>query len=138
AIGALSVLRAAIGLRRRLARRAPIRGNLQSMLHDLMQRARCARRVGLSVDARTSMPLAMGVVRPEIVLPRRVTSLDAEQQRPILAHELAHVVRHDPAWRLVALLVERVLFVQPLNRIAADRMAVCAELASDDWAARHT
>jgi beta-lactamase regulating signal transducer with metallopeptidase domain len=138
AVGALSVLRAAIGLRRRLARRAPARGELRDMLHDLMRRARCARRVGLSLDARTSMPLATGVVHPEIVLPDRVQMLDAEQQRPMLAHELAHVVRHDPTWRLLALLVERVLFIQPLNRIASDRMAACAELASDDWAARHT
>jgi hypothetical protein len=84
------------------------------------------------------MPLATGVLRPEIVLPARVQSLYAEHQHPILAHELAHVVRREPAWRLVALLIDRVLFFQALNRVASDRMAACAELASDDWAARHT
>jgi beta-lactamase regulating signal transducer with metallopeptidase domain len=137
-LGALSVLRAAIGLRRQLATRAPAPPPMREILHELMARARCARAVGLSVDPRTSMPLATGVLRPEIVLPARVHSLDAEHQRPILAHELAHVVRRDPAWRLVSLLIERVLFFQPLNRVASDRMAACAELASDDWAARHT
>ena len=68
--------------------------------------------------------MAVGVLRPEIVVPgQAVQGLSLAHQESLLAHELAHVLRRDPAWRLVALLVERVLFFQPLNRLASRRVA---------------
>jgi hypothetical protein len=83
--------------------------------------------------------MAVGVLRPEIVVPPQAAqSLPPAHQESLLAHELAHVLRHDPAWRLAALLVERVFFFQPLNRLASRRVAQSAEYLCDDWAARHT
>lgn len=139
-LGALSVLVAFVSLRRRLrGRKAILEGSLVQMLGGLMRQAARRRPVRLSISARTSVPMATGIARPEIVLPSRATDgLAVAQQRTMLAHELAHVVRRDPAWRMLALLAERVLFFQPLNRLAADRMAECAEYVCDDWAARST
>jgi len=41
-------------------------------------------------------PLVVGLVRPEIILPRWVLSRSAEEQRVIIAHECAHVTAKDP------------------------------------------
>jgi hypothetical protein len=56
----------------------------------------------------------------------------------MLAHELAHVVRHDATWLIVAAVVEAVFFFQPLNRIARRKMQETAEYLADEWAVRHT
>jgi HEAT repeat protein len=56
----------------------------------------------------------------------------------MLAHELAHVARRDPQWLVVASGVERVLWFQPLNRVARRQIATTAEFLSDDWAVRRT
>jgi hypothetical protein len=56
----------------------------------------------------------------------------------MLAHELAHVVRRDPAWQLLAAAIESALWFQPLHRLARRGMQEAAEELSDDWAVRHT
>lgn len=54
-------------------------------LHD--QRVRIAPTIG---------PLVLGIVRPEIIVPRWVLDRSREEQRVILAHETAHVEARDP------------------------------------------
>lgn len=49
-------------------------------------------------------PALVGVVRPNIVLPEWVLSLDADAQRAIVAHENEHRTAHDPALILVGLI----------------------------------
>jgi hypothetical protein len=56
----------------------------------------------------------------------------------MLAHEVAHIVRRDPAWLIAARVIEAVLFVQPLNRLARQRMQEVAEFLCDDWAVQRT
>jgi Zn-dependent protease with chaperone function len=65
------------------------------------------RPVPVSVAERLSVPLATGVLRPEVCLPARaVHELGADEQAALCAHELAHVARRDPAWILLARLAE--------------------------------
>ena len=52
----------------------------------------------------------------------------------MLAHEVAHLVRRDPQWLIVARAMEVVFFMQPLNRLARRRMQEVAEYLCDDWA----
>ncbi|MEM9453067.1 MAG: M56 family metallopeptidase [Myxococcota bacterium] len=139
-LGLMSVLAAFVALYRRLrGRRAQPEGSLTALLDTLRRRAGVERRVPLTVAPRVHVPMAVGVVRPEIVVPPQAEAgLCAAHQQSLLAHELAHVLRRDPAWRVLALLVERVLFFQPLNRLAAARLGQTAEYLCDDWAARHT
>jgi len=84
--------------------------------------------------------LASPVALPgrEICLPQAVvTDLGMEQQRGVLAHELAHIVRQDPLWLGIAQVMERLFFLQPLNWLARRELQVTAEYVCDDWAARH-
>jgi beta-lactamase regulating signal transducer with metallopeptidase domain len=71
-----------------------------------------------------------------ICLPHWVFSdLDPPQREAVLAHEMAHVQRRDPLWRLAAHVVARVGWLQPLNRVALRRLDAAAELMCDHWAA---
>lgn len=85
-----------------------------------------------------AVPFAAGVRSPAIVVPSRAASLSPAAQRTMLAHELAHVLRRDPAWRLALAALERVLFFQPLLRLARRRIEHDAEYLCDAWAAERT
>ena len=61
-----------------------------------------------------------------------------EQQRSMLAHELAHLARRDSLWLAGASLIERFFFFQPLNRLARRELETTAEYLSDEWAMRKT
>jgi beta-lactamase regulating signal transducer with metallopeptidase domain len=72
-----------------------------------------------------------------IVMPRwALDLLDREQVRAMLAHETAHLARHDPAWKLAIALWCALLWFLPLGAVRR-RLDGIAELACDAWAARH-
>jgi hypothetical protein len=52
----------------------------------------------------------------------------------LCAHEIAHLARQDPAWVLVARLVEALAPLQPMNAWARRRLSDLAECLSDDLA----
>lgn len=139
AIGVAGIARAWWRLQLQLRGRRTADGTLARQLTRLLARAKRSRAVRLSVSPTIGVPLATGVVRHEIVVPERaLDSLAPPAQESMLAHELAHVLRRDPAWRLLLLALERVLFFQPLLRVARRRVAQHAEYLSDAWAVRNT
>ncbi len=82
-------------------------------------------------------PIAIG--RREICIPAGVfASLPKEGARAVLAHELAHLARRDTPWATWVHLLDRIFFVQPLQRWASRRMRETAEFLADDFAVRHT
>jgi Zn-dependent protease with chaperone function len=83
-------------------------------------------------------PVPIALAGHHIVVPDRfLGELDPEQQRAALAHEMAHLLRRDPEWRIAIEILERVFFFQPLNRLARARLCDAAEFLSDEWAVRH-
>ena len=89
----------------------------------------------LSVTSAIAGPVALP--NGEIVLPPWVAELlDVRQRRAVLAHELAHQVRRDPQWLVLALALDAVLWLQPLHRLVRRRLGALAELEADAWAAR--
>jgi len=104
-----------------------------------LARASYRRTFRLSRSRRILVPFARGVRRPEVCLPQGVvTDLSPEQQEVVLAHELAHVLRKDVGWLVLARLVEGVFFFQPLNRLARKRLQRVSEFRCDDWAVANT
>jgi beta-lactamase regulating signal transducer with metallopeptidase domain len=97
------------------------------------------RNVRLTVSDDIVVPMAMGILRPEVCLP-----VDADRTLPgcefraAMAHELAHLHRRDPIWLLVYRAVQMLLFVQPLNRFAVRRLIELSEYQCDAWAAETT
>ncbi|MFL5603189.1 MAG: HEAT repeat domain-containing protein [Gemmatimonadaceae bacterium] len=112
-------------------------GALLEMLRELASAAGLRRTPRLTSTSRISSPIALGI--NEICVPdTALTDLDIEQQRSLLAHELAHLARRDPVWLGVASLIERIFWIQPLNRVANRQIARSAEFLCDDWAVRRT
>ncbi len=80
-------------------------------------------------------PAVIGWLRPVVLLPvTALTGLTEEQLRAVIAHELAHIRRHDFFVNLLQILVETLLFYHPaiwwLNRrIRAERELCCDEIA---------
>ena len=127
-------------LQKQLSLRQPLRDpQLCQMVEQLRQEGGLHAPVRLSVSANLSVPLAMGLWRKEICLPLRAQSdLSPEQQKAVLAHEMAHLIRRDPSWLLLCRALESVLFFQPLNRLAAQRLAALSEYLCDDWSVEQT
>ena len=77
----------------------------------------------------------VGYFRPVILLPvSLITSIPAAQLEAILAHELAHVQRHDFAVNLLQTLIETLFFYHPAvwwlsHRIRVERENCCDDLA---------
>jgi HEAT repeat protein/beta-lactamase regulating signal transducer with metallopeptidase domain len=118
-------------------RRAVPDGRLLDVLTELARDAGLRRTPQLTCTSRISSPVALGI--REICVPdTALTDLDLEQQRSLLAHELAHLARRDPVWLVVGSLIERVFWLQPLNRVANREIATSAEFLCDDWAVRRT
>ncbi|MEP6732908.1 MAG: HEAT repeat domain-containing protein [bacterium] len=118
-------------------RRAVQDGRVLDALGALSREAGLRRTPRLTTTVRISSPIALGI--REICVPETaLTDLDLEQQRSMLAHELAHLTRRDPIWLAAASLIEHVLWIQPLNRVARRQIATSAEYLCDEWAVRRT
>jgi beta-lactamase regulating signal transducer with metallopeptidase domain len=90
----------------------------------------------LSMLAGLASPIAAS--RARIVLPTwAVELLDREQVRAMLAHETAHVARHDPAWKLAIAIWSAIVWFVPLVPLARRRLDEIAEVSCDAWAAIH-
>ncbi len=122
-------------LRRCLRGRAEVTGGVAfRLLARLAGLAPLAQPVRLTCAPRLPVPVAMGVRRPEIALPPRAyAELEEEPLAGLLAHELGHLARRDPAWLLAGQLVAAVAFLQPLNRLALRRLREISELQCDEW-----
>lgn len=84
-------------------------------------------------------PVPLALAGRHIVVPQRfLQELDPDEQRAALAHEMAHIARRDPEWRIAMEILERALCVQPLNRLARARLSDSAEFLCDEWAVQQT
>ena len=111
--------------------------DLLDTIDGLRSSANQRRSIRLTTSSLCPVPLALG--GRHIVLPERFfEELDPEQQRAALAHEVAHVARRDPEWRIAVEILERALFFQPLNRLARARLCDSAEFLCDEWAVQQT
>jgi Zn-dependent protease with chaperone function len=121
--------------RRALAARERLdSGELRQRLDSIRTRFGVAEKIELSVSESIATPVAFGVRRFEICVPRRATELDAEQQEAMFAHEVAHLVRRDPLRLLLARAIECVAFFQPLNRLARRELFEVVEARCDAFA----
>ena len=102
-------------------------------LDELLARAGVRIPIALTCSSAIASPVALS--GNEVCLPRRaLLELTPNELEGMLAHEVAHLVRRDPQWLVAARVIETVLFVQPLNRLARYRLQEVAEFLCDDWA----
>ena len=98
-------------------------------------RLRVSRPVRLAQSAVVQVPMVIGWLRPVILLPASVfTGLTVGQLEAVIAHELAHVRRHDYAVNIAQTAVEILLFYHPAawwisRQIRLEREHCCDDVA---------
>jgi beta-lactamase regulating signal transducer with metallopeptidase domain len=106
-------------------------------LQRLREGAGIGRTVYLTCAHGLAAPAAVGAA--EICLPAAVlAALTPAQRESVLAHELGHLARRDPLWKVAVEIAAALLWFQPLLRVARAQMADCAELLADGFAVRVT
>ena len=89
--------------------------------------------------ARIHSPMVVGVVKQVTLLPLGlVNSIEPEQLESILAHELAHIKRHDHLFNLLQSVAETLFFFNPFVWWVGARIRVEREHACDDIALQYT
>jgi len=81
-----------------------------------------------------SVPLTVGVLRPTILLPSDWREWEVQKFDAVLAHELAHVARHDALTQHMAQLYRTIFWFNPLAWWLNRHLATLAEQASDEAA----
>lgn len=88
---------------------------------------------------RVRVPLAVGFLRPAIVLPEQlVTQLGAEELETIVVHEVAHLRRYDVWTNALARIAQALAAVNPVAWFAMRRLSLEREVACDDWVVART
>src|SRR5687767_5085188 len=114
---------------------APASPEWQHALARLTRRIRLTRPVRLLESAAVEVPTVIGWLRPVVLLPlTALTGLSRQQLETILAHELAHVRRHDFIVNLFQTAVETLFFYHPAvwwisSKIRMEREHCCDDLA---------
>jgi uncharacterized protein (TIGR03435 family) len=105
--------------------------------------SRLATRMGLDRAVRVlttigvDAPSVMGWLRPVILLPpASLLGLTPQQLEAVLAHELAHVRRHDYLVNILQMVVETLLFYHPAVWWTSKQIRLERELCCDDLAVR--
>ena len=113
----------------------PVDEVLAGKLRNIAQRLGVRRVVRLISSVNVAVPSAIGHLKPVILLPASLLSgLSTQQIEAILAHELAHIRRHDYLINLIQLTCETVLFYHPAvwwisREIRREREHCCDDLA---------
>ena len=114
-------------------RRAP--EALDGMSRAIARRLGLSRAIRLLVSTRVQVPLVIGWLRPVLLVPAAVaTGLPPRQLEAVLAHELAHVRRHDYLVNLLQAVAETLLFYHPAvwwvsHTVRVEREHCCDDLA---------
>ena len=116
-------------------RTSPAGESLQRAAAALCARLDIRRAVRVLSSAAAEVPAAIGWLRPVVLLPvGALTALTPEQVELLIAHELAHIRRHDYLINLLQTAVETALFYHPAvwwisAQIRTEREHCCDDLA---------
>jgi beta-lactamase regulating signal transducer with metallopeptidase domain len=113
----------------------PAAGEWCARLNSIALSMGIRRKVQLLESRLVHVPSVLGVVRPLVLLPAgALLNLPVSHVEALLAHELAHVRRHDYFVNILQTLVETLLFYHPAVWWVSHRMRIEREHACDDLA----
>jgi hypothetical protein len=113
-----------------------------SLASAMIRRARRAGPIHVDVagqvyqSSEVTVPMTVGAIRPVIVLPVAWKAWDSDTLAAIIAHEAAHVRRRDALINVAAHLNRAIFWFHPLAWWLERKLAVTAEHACDEAAAR--
>jgi beta-lactamase regulating signal transducer with metallopeptidase domain/WD40 repeat protein len=111
----------------------PVSNELLDVLHRVSRQLGVTRSVQLFQSSVVQVPVVLGYLRPMILLPiSLLNNLPISQLETILAHELAHVRRHDFLVNLLQTIVETFFFYHPAVWWLSQRIRIEREHCCDD------
>lgn len=136
---ALMALRLAIGLKWVADRTRPDEFTTnpywQRRLSELARRFGIEQHVRLGVADRLDSPITAGCLKPIVLVPAALISgMPVDLLEALLAHELAHIKRHDYLVNLLQSAIEIVLFYHPSVWAISRRIRIEREQIADDLA----
>jgi uncharacterized protein (TIGR03435 family) len=102
------------------------------LVEDGASRLAVHRQVSVRRGLDHTMPMAVGIRRPSILVPAEADDWPADRRQAIVLHELAHVARHDCLIQTLAAIACAIYWVHPGVWWVARRLRVERELACDD------
>ncbi|QDU42361.1 Regulatory protein BlaR1 [Symmachiella dynata] len=121
--------------RLRVRQTTPVSDAARAAFERVCHRMGLKRPVELLQSALVSVPTVVGYLRPVILLPASsLMGLDSRELEAILAHELAHVRRHDNLVNILQSIVEILLFFHPAVWWLSRRIRIERENCCDDMA----
>ncbi len=121
-------------LSRRWVRRdtRPLVGHWIDRLDRLKERMGIRRIVIFLESSRVEVPMVVGWLRPAILVPvAALSGLTAPELEAILAHELAHIRRHDYFVNVIQCVVETLVFYHPatwwISRVIRHERELCCD-----------
>jgi beta-lactamase regulating signal transducer with metallopeptidase domain len=121
--------------RMRRAAWSPVASYVTGRTLELTRRLGIARAVRVVQSAAVQVPAVIGWLRPVVLLPgSALTGLNPAQLDAVIAHELAHVCRHDFAVNLLQSAAEILLFYHPACWWISRGVRIERELCCDDVA----
>jgi beta-lactamase regulating signal transducer with metallopeptidase domain len=121
--------------RMRGAAEGPIPAEWLRIFNELISRMSVSAPVRVLASSFVTAPVVIGWLRPVILMPVEVLAgAPLEHVRALLAHELAHILRHDYAVNVLQSIAEAVLFYHPAvwwisARIRTERECCCDDIA---------
>ncbi|HIK93137.1 MAG TPA: M56 family metallopeptidase [Planctomycetes bacterium] len=108
---------------------------LIELVQQMASQLSCQTVPSIRESHRLTSAAVAGFWRPVLVLPDNWRAWTADEQKAVVAHELAHIVRHDSTWRCVASGILAMHFFNPLVHWLLYRVMLYQELAADGMAA---
>jgi beta-lactamase regulating signal transducer with metallopeptidase domain len=110
-------------------------GPIAAVVSKLAARMGVRRSISVRVAPTTMAPATVGLFRPVILLSSAtVLGISPQQLEAVLAHELAHIRRHDYLVNVLQMIVETLFFYHPAIWWASRRIRIERELCCDDEA----
>lgn len=112
-----------------------IQPELKSVFSFIKNALGITQKVPLLESSKVTVPLTLGWLKPIVLLSVGLASgIDIKQLEAILAHELAHVKRHDYIINILQSIIEIIFFYHPLiwvisNRVRTERENCCDDVA---------
>ncbi|MEA5257285.1 M56 family metallopeptidase [Arcicella aquatica] len=112
-----------------------VHGDTLNIFNELLKKINIGKGINLLESSLATTPMTIGFLQPVILLPiGLLTGLSNKEIEAILAHELAHIKRHDYLINIVQSIVEILFFFHPVTwwisaKIREERENCCDDLA---------
>ncbi|MBE4748089.1 M56 family metallopeptidase [Corallococcus sp. ZKHCc1 1396] len=138
AASSLRLFKGWLALRRQVDEAVQASREWQERMEAMARRLKLSRPVRLLVSAKLEVPSTLGWLKPVVLVPAAtLTGLSVRELELVLAHELAHIRRHDFVVNVAQTLVETLLFYHPAVWWTSRVIRVERENCCDDLAVRH-